>query len=297
MNDTAMLPHSLDLDLLRTFVGIVDSGGFTRAGQRLHRTQSTISQQIKRLEDHIGQPLLLRQGRQVQVTEAGETLLGYARRLLALDDEARATLVRREVGEIIRLGVSEDFASRHLPRVLTAFSRANPQVRLDIRADLSVKLRADFDLGELDVALFKGEQPMAGAVGVWPEPVFWTASAHESLPPLHPLPLALFPQGCLFRRQVVDRLDQSRRPWRLAYASPSLAGIQAAVASGMALAPLGQTGLHPDLRVLEAAEMGLPDLSPVWFSLVVRPGGASRHHLAADIARVVGALDLPVAAQ
>ncbi|MBR9970260.1 LysR substrate-binding domain-containing protein [Magnetospirillum sulfuroxidans] len=286
-----MQTHSLDLELLRTFIGIVDSGGFTRAGERLHRTQSTISQQIKRLEDQIGQPLLCRRGRRIQVTEAGEVLLGYARRMLALDDEARAMLVRRETGEIIRLGISEDFAGRHLPKVLAAFSRANPQVRLDIRADLSVKLRDDFDQGELDVALFKGDRPMAGADGVWPENVSWVGSAAEALPRLEPLPLALFPHGCLFRRQVIERLDRLERNWRIAYVSPSLASIQAAVACGMALAPLGQTALTADLAVLDAKALSLPLLSPVWFSLVVRPGSPSRHALAADIAQVVGALN------
>ena len=280
---------SLDLDLLRTFVGIIDSGGFTRAGERLHRTQSTISQQIKRLEDHVGQPLLLRQGRTVRPTEAGETLLGYARRMLALDDEARAMLVRREAGEVVRLGVSEDFAGRHLPRVLAAFSRANPRVRLDVRADLSVKLRADFDQGELDIALFKVDLPVAGAVQGCPDRVFCRAAAAEPPPPLDPVPLALFPQGCLFRRQVIDRLDRQGRAWRVAYVSPSLAGVQAAVSSGMAVAPLGQTGLHADLRVLRPGELDLPELSPVWFSLMARPGGSARQRLADTIAQVVAA--------
>lgn len=278
---------SLDLDLLRTFVGIVDSGGFTRAGERLHRTQSTISQQIKRLEDHVGQPLLFRQGRIIRPTEAGETLLGYARRMLALDDEARAMLVRREAGEVVRLGVSEDFASRHLPRVLAAFSRANPKVRLDVRADLSVKLRADFDQGELDVALFKTDLPVPGAVRSWPEAVHWAGSADEMPHRGDPLPLALFPQGCLFRRQAIERLDRAGRAWRVAYVSPSLAGIQAAVAGGMAVAPLGQTGLHADLRVIDPATMDLPALSPVYFSLLARPGGRARHLLAESVAQVV----------
>lgn len=281
---------SLDLELLRGFVGIVDSGGFTRAAERLNRTQSTISQQVKRLEDQVGQPLLVRQGRAIRPTEAGETLLAYARRLLALDDEARALLVRRETGEVIRVGVSEDFAGRHLPRVLAAFSRANPQVRLDVRADLSVKLRADFDQAEVDVALFKVDQPVPGAVGSWREALYWTAARAEGLPALEPLPLALFPQGCLFRRQVIERLDRMGRAWRVAYVSPSLAGVQAAVASGMALAPLGQSGLHPDIRVLDPAPLGLPELSPVWFSLMARPGGAARRRLAETIAQQVGAV-------
>jgi len=281
---------SLDLELLRTLVGIVDCGGFTRAGERLNRTQSTISQQIKRLEDHVGQPLLIRQGRGVALTSAGETLLTYARRMIALDDEARALLVRKESGEIVRFGVSEDFAGRHLPGVLAAFSRANPMVRLDVRADLSVKLRAEYDQGELDVALFKVDQPVAGAFGSWQERLYWSAAAHQPLPSLEPVPLALFPQGCLFRRQVVERLDRLGRSWRVAYVSPSLAGVQAAVAAGMAVAPLGQSAAHPDIRVLDPTAHGLPELSPVWFSLMVRPGTLARRKLAEAVAQQVGAV-------
>lgn len=288
MNGDAM--SSLDLELLRTFVGTVDCGGFTRAGERLNRTQSTISQQIKRLEDHVGQALLIRQGRGVALTSAGETLLTYARRMMALDEEARALLVRKESGEIIRFGVSEDFAGRHLPGVLAAFSRANPQVRLDVRADLSVRLRADYDQGELDVALFKVDEPVAGAFGSWQERLTWCGAAHHPLPRLEPVPLALFPQGCLFRRQVVERLDHMGRPWRVAYVSPSLAGVQAAVAAGMAVAPLGQSAAHPDIRVLDAAAHGLPELSPVWFSLTVRPGTQARRKLAETVALQVGAV-------
>lgn len=288
MNGDAM--SSLDLELLRTFVGIVDCGGFTRAGERLNRTQSTISQQIKRLEDQVGQPLLIRQGRGVALTSAGETLLTYARRMIALDDEARALLVRKESGEIIRFGVSEDFAGRHLPGVLAAFSRANPQVRLDVRADLSVRLRADYDQGELDVALFKVDEPVAGAYGSWQERLMWSAAAHHPLPDLEPVPLALFPQGCLFRRQVLERLDRMGRPWRVAYVSPSLAGVQAAVAAGMAVAPLGQSAAHPDIRVLDAASHGLPELSPVWFSLMLRTGTQARRRLAETISAQVGAV-------
>lgn len=288
MNGDAM--GSLDLELLRTFVGIVDCGGFTRAGERLNRTQSTISQQVKRLEDQVGQPLLIRQGRTIALTGAGETLLPYARRMIALDDEARALLVRKESGEIVRFGVSEDFAGRHLPGVLAAFSRANPMVRLDVRADLSVKLKADYDQGEVDVALFKVDEPVVGAYGSWQERLHWSAAAHQPLPGLEPVPLALFPQGCLFRRQVVERLDRMGRPWRVAYVSPSLAGVQAAVAAGMAVAPLGQSAAHPDIRVLDPAAHGLPELTPVWFSLMVRPGTQTRHKLAEAVAQQVGAV-------
>ena len=145
----------LDLELLRSFVSVVDSGGFTRAGERVHRTQSTVSQQIKRLEEDVGQPLLNRTGKDVTPTEAGERLLSYARRLLSLAEEARDVLARPGSEGAIRLGVPEDFAAYRLAKLLAAFSRSHPSLRIDVRADQSANLKRDLERGELDLALFK----------------------------------------------------------------------------------------------------------------------------------------------
>lgn len=283
--------HDFDLDLLRTFVHVVDCGGFTRAGERVHRTQSTISQQIKRLEDSVGRPLLVRQGRTVELTEAGETLIGYARRMLALQDEAQTLLVRRDAAEIVRLGIPEDFAGRHLPRVLAAYARAHPQVRLDVRCDLACNLMRDFDHGDLDVALVKAEAELPGAVASWPEPMRWAASIHHPLPDPSCVPLALFHQGCIFRRLALEMLDRTGIPWRIAYSSPSLQGIQAAVASGMAISPLGSLAEISDLRWLEDGALGLPPLPAIRFSLLAQPGGTlARAQLVDGIAGTVDAL-------
>src|SRR5277367_3351418 len=131
----------LDLELLRSFVSVVDAGGFTRAGERIHRTQSTVSQQIKRLEDDVGQPLLIRSGRDVTPTEAGERLLSYARRLMALAEEARDVMARPGQDGAIKLGIPEDFAAYRLTKLLATFSRSRPGLRLDVRADQSAVLR------------------------------------------------------------------------------------------------------------------------------------------------------------
>src|SRR5246127_1666517 len=148
-------PVMLDLDLLRSFVSVVDAGGFTRAGERVHRTQSTVSQQIKRLEEDIGQPLLVRNGKDVTPTEAGVRLLSYARRLLSLAEEARDVLTRPGNEGAVRLGVTEDFAAYRLTKLLAGFSRAHPDLRLDVRADQSIYLKRDLERGDLDLALFK----------------------------------------------------------------------------------------------------------------------------------------------
>src|ERR1700675_1478046 len=140
----------LDLELLKSFVSVVDSGGFTRAGERVHRTQPPASQQIKRLEEDVGQPLLNRTGKDVTPTEAGERLLSYARRLLSLAEEARDVLARPGNEGAVRLGIPEDFAAYRLTKLLATFSRAHPSLRLAARADQSTYFRRDLERGGLD---------------------------------------------------------------------------------------------------------------------------------------------------
>ena len=166
----------LDLELLRSFVSVVDAGGFTRASERVHRTQSTVSQQIRRLEDDIGQPLFNRNGKDVTLTEAGERLLSYARRLLALEEEARDVVARPANEGAVRLGVPEDFAAYRLAKLLASFSRSHPTLRLDVRADQSMNLKRDLDRGDLDLALFKRTAGEKGGIAVWPERVHWVTS-------------------------------------------------------------------------------------------------------------------------
>src|SRR6201995_1596669 len=145
----------LDLELLKSFVSVVDAGGFTRAGERVHRTQSTVSQQIRRLEEDLGQTLLNRNGKDVTLTEPGERLLSYARRLLALAEEARDVVAQPGHEGAVRLGLPEDFAAYRLAKLLASFSRARPNLRLDVRADQSIPLKRDLERGDLDLALFK----------------------------------------------------------------------------------------------------------------------------------------------
>src|SRR3954470_16234944 len=148
-----MVSSMLDLELLRSFVSVVDTGGFTRAGERVHRTQSTVSQQIRRLEETLGYPLLHRNGKQATPTERGERLLSYSRRLLALEQEARHVLAQPTGDGVIRLGIPEDFAAYRLTELLSDFARSRPGLRLDVRSGLSVQSRPAIERGELDIAL------------------------------------------------------------------------------------------------------------------------------------------------
>ena len=273
----------LDLELLRSFVSVVDAGGFTRAGERVHRTQSTVSQQIKRLEEDVGQVLLHRDGKDVRPTEAGERLLSYARRLLSLAEEARDVLRQLDGAGAIRLGIPEDFAAYRLAKLLGAFSRSHPGLRLDVRADQSKNLARDLDRGELDLALFKRAAGEKGAIAVWPEQVHWvTSRSHPIGPEVTSVPLIGFPLGCLYRAGAIHALESAGRPWHMAYTSSSLAGIQAAVAAGMGLSILSEMAIQADHRVLTAKEgfapisrtevalMASPDASPATLRLADR---------------------------
>src|SRR5436305_7355499 len=250
-----MMARMLDLELLRSFVSVVDSGGFTRAGERVHRTQSTVSQQIKRLEDDIGQPLLNRSGKDVTPTEAGERLLSYARRLLSLAEEARDVVARPDHEGAVRLGVPEDFAAYRLTKLLAAFSRSHPGLRLDVRADQSTYLKRDLERGDLDLALLKRDAGEKGGIAVWPERVHWvTSKSHPRDTRNGPVPLIGFPAGCLYRARAIHALESAGRAWHMAYTSSSLAGIQAAVAAGMGLSILSAMAIQADHRVLTARD-------------------------------------------
>jgi DNA-binding transcriptional LysR family regulator len=261
----------LDLELLRSFVSVVDAGGFTRAGERVHRTQSTVSQQIKRLEEDVGQPLLNRNGKDVTPTEAGERLLSYARRLLSLAEEARDVMARPGSEGAIRLGVPEDFAAYRLAKLLAAFSRSHPALRLDVRADQSTHLKRDLERGELDLALFKRAAGEGTGIAVWPERVHWvTSKSRPRDTSTGSVPLIGFPAGCLYRSRAIHALESVGRAWHMAYSSSSLAGIQAAVAAGMGLSILSEIAIQADHRVLTAKD-GFAPIDRTEVALVAAP--------------------------
>src|ERR1700730_5290084 len=173
----------LDLDLLRSFVSVVDTGGFTRAGERVHRTQSTVSQQIRRLEESFGRPLLHRDGKRITPTEGGERLLSYARRLLALAEEARDVVSRPTGDGVVRLGIPEDFAAYRLTEMLSDFARSRPGLRLHVRCGKSAQLRSALERRDLDLALLKRdmEEVGAGDIAAWPERLHWITSRRHPI--------------------------------------------------------------------------------------------------------------------
>ncbi len=272
--DFRMETEVLDLELLKSFVSVVDTGGFTRAGERVHRTQSTVSQQIRRLEEDLGQTLLNRKGKDVTPTEAGERLLSYARRLLSLAEEARDVVGQPANEGAIRLGIPEDFAAYRLAKLLATFSRSHPQLRMDVRADQSIYLKRDIERGDLDLALLKRDASEKGGIASWPERVHWvTSKSHPRDARTGSVPLIGFPPGCLYRSRAIHALESAGRAWHMAYTSSSLAGIQAAVAAGMGLSILSEMAIQADHRVLTAKD-GFAPIDKTEVALVASPSAS-----------------------
>ncbi|MBY3447018.1 MULTISPECIES: LysR substrate-binding domain-containing protein [Rhizobium] len=244
-----------DLDLLKTFTAVVDCSGFTKAAERVHLTQSTVSQQIKKLEVNLGTSLLRRDKSTgtVETTEAGELLLSYARRLLATAEEAAEVMRRPLAPRTVRLGVPEDFAGRRLIDLLSGFSAASPRIRLDTVSGWSTELRRLLDAGEIDLALIKREPGDGACLASWKEELIWVESATRSVE-TDPVPLAVFPVGCIYRDRAIRAIERSGRRWRIAYTSQGLMGVQAAVASG-----LGISLLPSDAVLTEHRQLGPTD--------------------------------------
>lgn len=260
----------LDIDLLRSFVAVVEARSFTRAAERVHRTQSTVSQQIRKLEANCGTELLTRttSSGQVGLTEDGEALLPYAQRILTLVQEAQIAVGGRKPRQhIVRLGLPEDFSAERLTGLLASFARERPDVRVDTVCGLTAEIAPLLEAGNLDLALMKREHGLGPAVRRWPEELVWVASPGFEHRLEQAVPLAVFPQGCLYRERAVRAIEAREGTWYIAYTSASLTGVLAAVSSGLAVTLLARTAVPPNLAVLNGYA-AFPDVDPTELSLV-----------------------------
>jgi DNA-binding transcriptional LysR family regulator len=260
---------ALEIDLLRSFVEVADSGGFGRAARRRNCTQSTISLHMRRLEEAAGARLIDRGPRHFALTEAGRLLLDDAHRLLAVHDEALGRLRQPALRGQAIIGVAEEFAGRQLPRILAAFSQTHPAVRLEVRTGLASALRRPLQRGEIDLLIARRIAGMRdGGTRLWREELVWAAGS-TGIAGGDPLQLALFGEGCLFRVTALSALARTGRRWRIAYTGTGLAGVQAAVVAGLGVSAFGRSAVLPDMRVLGAAD-GLPSLPDSEIALYCR---------------------------
>lgn len=239
--------RSFNTDLLRSFVAVIDARSFTAASRHLNSTQSTISQKIMRLEEAAGVRLVDRGRDGITPTEAGERLLGYARRILSLNDEAAAVMSGAARSITLRLGLPEDFASGRVTRSLAAFIRQHPNTRLEVTSGLSRDLHRAYMMGELDLVLVKQHRREARGAMHWPEPLAWFQGAGQALVECDPLPLVAFPSNGLYRTQMTTALDSVGRRWRLVYTSSSLAGLLSAIDAGLGVSLLPRRVVGPGL--------------------------------------------------
>lgn len=227
-----------DPRLLRAFTAIVDAGSFTLAAERLHMTQSTISQQLARLEDAVGLTLVDRTARPVEMTVAGERLLGYANRILALQEEAKSALGDPAGTAAIRIGVPEDIVSSAMANVFSAFARRHREIRLDVTAGLSRDLTRRYRAGEFDIIIVKEPEAGPDCRAMFPEAMAWFESADARVGWPNPIPLVAFPPGGLYREAMLERIEREQLRWYIAFSGSSLHNVLIAVGAGLGLSLL-----------------------------------------------------------
>ncbi len=253
------MPAQLDLDLLRTFTAIVDGGSFSAAAERVGRTQSAVSMQMRRLEQSLNRRLFARNGRNMVLTGDGERLLDHARRLLRVHAEALAAFEETALEGEVRIGAPDDFACSFLPGILAAFAECHPKVHIELVCEPSSRLRPQIRAGGLDIALVAEDPALPGGRLLYREPLVWVASARHDVHRREPLPLACFETACPCRRIATERLAEAGRSYRIALTSMSIAGIYAAIDTGLAVAVLHRSNARPDHRIL-GREDGFPPL-------------------------------------
>ncbi len=268
-----MLISNLDLSALRTFVAAVDLGGFGRAARVVHRTPGAVSLQIKALEERLDHPLFIREGRRQRLTPAGETLLDYARRLLATNDEALLALRGLHASGDLRLGMPQDLADGWLPSVLGRLARAHPSVRVQVQVGRSGELRQALEAGDLDFAITFGASASGDRRQAARLDVRWWAHPDWRLADDAPVPLLVLDAPCLFRDAAVRALEQAGRPWRIAMSSSSVSAIWAAAAAGLGVTVRTALSVPPPVRALDTSQ--LPSLAPV--GLFAHAAGTAQH--------------------
>jgi DNA-binding transcriptional LysR family regulator len=260
----------LDFELLRAFVAVAECGGFHRAAERLNLTQSTVSQQIKRLELETKRPLFRRTTRSVALTDDGEMLLGEARRLLQLEEAARQRLGAPRLSGTVRFGVVEEVADGSLPSALARFAALHRGVKLEVQIGVSMELIEQLHAGLLDVAC--AARPPGSTKGrlVSRESLVWAAADTFDLVPGVALPLALYRERSVSREVALAALQDSELSWEIVYTSPSLTGLRAAALAGLAITPLPESTVIAGLRIL-GAEAGLPRLPDIELAIYEKP--------------------------
>ena len=263
----------LDSDLLRSFIVVARHGNVTHAARALHKTQSAVSVQIRQLEERLKVALFTREARGVKLTEAGETLLQSAEPIVRQLDQVAASFARAPVTGVVRVGIPDEYGASILPDVLAAFATRHPQVQVSVRCGFSVDFSSMVENEQLDLAVYTSDQSAdgGGTKSLMEEETVWACRKGFPLSIGQPVPLALFERSCWWRDVAVSALQESGRMFRIAYSSDSVAGVKAAVSSGLAVGMLARSSLEPGMQILKPDD-GFPTL-PVSHLLLLRRVG------------------------
>lgn len=259
--------HLLDIDQLRSLLAIAETGSFTKAADVVFKTQSAVSMQMKRLEEQLGRPLFMKEGRGARLTEDGERLLDYARKIIRLSGECVASFSDAVLSGRVRLGVPDDYADRYLPEILIRFTSSHPKVEVTVVCEPTPMLVERIQSGDLDLAIISMSFTREAAEVVRHERLLWVTSARHSIHEEQPLPLALGRPTCSWRQSATERLEAVGRPFRVLYASWNSAAVGAAVMSGLAVGVLPESAVRSGMRVLGPSD-GFPPLPEVKIALL-----------------------------
>jgi DNA-binding transcriptional LysR family regulator len=263
----------VDLDLLRTFQAVVETGSFASAAEQLGCTQPAVSLQVKRLETMFGQTLVQR-ARPARATEPGQTVLGYARRMLRLNDELLGRFDEGREGIVLRVGIPNDFSVAMLPMALSRFAATEPGIILDLQSDLSPSLLEGLRTGQFDLVVAMTTERVSDlAVKTWTERLVWIASADVKPAADRPLPLICYPEGCIYRARMLKRLAEEGINWRIAMTTSSFTSIVAAVQSGLGVSAFAESTAPAELVVERRKPW--PDLGTISVGLYRHPDSAN----------------------
>jgi DNA-binding transcriptional LysR family regulator len=294
--------HLLDIDQLRTFVAIADTGSFTRAAEMVHKTQSAVSMQMKRLEDRVGRSIFERDGRLSKLTDEGERLLDYARRIVRLNQECMLSFNENELIGRVRLGLPDDYADRYLPEILARFSRSNPKAEVTVMCEPTHNLIERVQNGDLDLAIITHVDRHGPSEIVRIEQLLWVTSARHSVHEEEPIPLALGRPNCNWRHSATGALEGAGKAFRILYVSWHSTAVGAAVLAGLAVSVLPESAVRPGMRILGPTD-GFPALPSCKIGLIRARQEASPladalcFHIKQSLDNLGAARTLPVAAE
>jgi DNA-binding transcriptional LysR family regulator len=265
------IPFDLDIDMLRCFVEVADTGSFTKAGQNIGLTQSGVSVKIRRLEDRLGVPVFNRSSKSLSLTLEGETLLDYAGRVLGVHDEAVIRLTSPAASGRLRVGMVDYFLPELLPNILGRFRKQYPTIRLEIHTDMGMNLIPMFERGELDLLVAGLDEYQGDARVLFREPLIWIMGQGMEITESDMINLALLPAPCSFRKLAIESLDVAGRRWDLSLTGTSIPGLQAAVQAGIGMSVLPRSALRKGLR-RAPAHLEMPELPMFSLALITDEG-------------------------